>query len=322
MAFSIATFNVKDLLGAGDAPGARQALDAKLDWLAEMIARVDADVLGLQEVGPLAVLGELCDRVASRGARADYRERIVGTADDRGIRNALVSRVPVITSAIHAPSRLDFPVFQAGDPPPFGDRVPMRRGIVHAAVDGGALGQVDVLVAHLKSKRRLFLRDAAGERLRSEVLSGRELAEAELRSLVWRCSEALFVRGLVDALLGSDPGARIAVVGDLNDQPGSLVPRIVAGTGTDELCSAADLVPEERRFSILHRGRRDLLDHVLLTRNLYALATGAHLYNEALRDHGEIGLAALPPLPPPAPPPPEPPATPDSDHAPLVVRFG
>ena len=325
MAFSLATFNVKDLLDPVPRPGEqsalreREALDAKLDWLAEMIVRMDVDVLGLQEIGSAAVLAELCDRLARRGA-GTYGERVVGTGDDRGIRNALIARVPVEASAVHAPRSLDFPVFQAGDPPPFGDRVPMRRGIVHASVDAGALGRIDVLVAHLKSRRRLFLRAAPGTALPAPLApTARELAEAELRSLVWRCSEALFVRGLVDDLVVKDPGAQVAVVGDLNDSPGSLVLRIV--TGVPELGSGADLVPEERRFSILHRGRRDLFDHVLLTGSLYARVTGAHLYNEALRDHGEPAAPGAAPDDigdPAAPPPP----TPDSDHAPLVVRFG
>ncbi len=315
--FCIATFNVKDLFAAGPEPDGEAHVVAKLDSLASTLGAVDADVVGLQEVGSIDLLDRLCDRL---GANGPYRERVVGTADSRGIRNALVSRVPLLGSLVHAPGRLEFPVFRAGDPPPFGDRIPMRRGIVEATVDAGPLGRVHVLVAHLKSNRRLLLAQDAGR-----VLTARELAEGDLRSLVWRCSEALFVRGLVDDLVSKDPDARVAVVGDLNDRPGSLVTRILCGGGSSgdtpgELLSAAELVPAERRFSILHKGKPDVFDYVLVTANLYARATGAQFYNETLQDHTLVGLsperlAATPDQMPAA-------ARPDSDHAPLAVRFG
>jgi endonuclease/exonuclease/phosphatase family metal-dependent hydrolase len=313
--FCIATFNVKDLFAAGPEPDGEARVTAKLDSLSVTLGAVDADVVGLQEVGSIDLLDRLCDRL---GAKGPYRERVVGTADSRGIRNALVSRVPLLGSLVHAPARLDFPVFRAGDPTPFGDRIPMRRGIVQGTVDAGSLGHVHVLVAHLKSNRRLLLSDDAGK-----VLTARELAEGELRSLVWRCSEALFVRGLVDGLVSKDPEARVAVVGDLNDRPGSLVTRILCGDGPPgELLSAAELIPAERRFSILHNGRPDLFDYVLVTPNLYARATGAQLYNETLQDHTLGGSAVSPERPGRTADEFAAVARPDSDHAPLAVRFG
>jgi endonuclease/exonuclease/phosphatase family metal-dependent hydrolase len=307
MAFSLATFNVKDLFDAPE-PARRAQVEAKLAWLAAMLTRMDADVVGLQEVGSVSLLGELVGRLEGRGG---YGEPVVGTADDRGIRNAILARVPVLASQVHAPKSLEFPVFQAGDPPPFGDRIPMRRGVVQATVDAGPLGQVHVLVAHFKSNRRLFERDRnGGAPPWVDVLPARVLAQAELRSLVWRASEALFVRGLVDDLVLEDPSAQVAFMGDLNDRPGSLVTRFVAGMGPGELFSGADLVREERRFSILHKGKPDLFDYVFVTQNLRQRAIEGRLFNEALRDHGDIPQGTEPDL------------VADSDHAPLVVRFG
>jgi endonuclease/exonuclease/phosphatase family metal-dependent hydrolase len=301
MPLTLATFNTKDLLDPRD-DAARAHLEKKLDHVAGVLGRLDADVLALQEVGTEAVLEQLCGRLEKRGG---YGAPIVGTADNRGIRNAILTRLPVLASKVHAPARLDFPVFHAGDPPPFGDRVPMRRGVVHAKLDAGALGPLDVLVAHFKSNLRLLQRDANGVLPAwSDALSARELAEAELRSLVWRSSEALFVRGLVDELLRTSPDARVAVMGDLNDRPGSLVLRVLMGHGPGALHACADVVDSSKRYSIIFRGKRELFDHVLVSARLRERARSARILNDELRDH------ALDPAP-----------TVDSDHAPLVALF-
>lgn len=315
MPLSLATFNVKDLFGL---PGAserpehqtlsRAELDAKLDSLASSLHRVDADVVALQEVGSLRALDALAERLGS------YAERVVGTPDGRGIRNAVLSRLPIVASSVRAPASLAFPVFRRGDPPPFGERIPMRRAIVHVAVEPVGMGRVDVVTLHFKSNRRLPIRSAEGELDPfSDASSPRELAEGELRSLVWRAAEALFVRGVVDDLKMQAPAAQVAVMGDFNDRPGSLVLGTVAGTGEGELFSCADVIAAERRFSILHRRRGELLDHILVTANLRSRLLEARLLNEDLRDHGALPIPEGEAMPR---------ATPDSDHACLVARFG
>jgi predicted extracellular nuclease len=112
------------------------------------------------------------------------------------------------------------------------------------------------------------------------------------------------VRGIVDGLLASDAAAKIAVVGDMNDGPGSLPVRVVCGRSLSP-CDAA--IPADARWSILHHGAKQQLDHVLASKDLAAKVTSAAFLNEGLRDHSLLD--------------PEGPMTPDSDHAPLVVRF-
>jgi endonuclease/exonuclease/phosphatase family metal-dependent hydrolase len=303
MPLKLATFNVKDLFDAppGD-PLARARLDEKLVTLAAVVARADADVLALQEVGSAAVLRELCARLDHGGG---YGEPIVGTADARGIRCALLSRAPLLNATVHTADHLEFPGFVAGDPSPFGARIPLRRGIVHARVNGGALGAIDVLVAHFKSNRPVPLRDEAGEAM--IPTTSRAFAEGHLRSMVWRAAEALFVRGLVDELHATDADRNVVVAGDLNDHAASLVVRIVTGGGPNALAACAELVPEARRFSILRHGAKQQIDHVLVTQGLRKHVQSASFLNEDLRDHGDFDDDA-------------PPAA-DSDHAVLVVSF-
>ena len=309
MGLSLATFNVKDLLPpASDA--ARAALPGKLDWIARMLRTVDADVVGLEEVGSAELLAAVAERMGSPTAL----QQVMGTTDARGIGCALLSRLPLIEARVHTAESLPFPVFVAGDAAPFGARIPLRRGIVHARVEA-PVGPVDVLVAHFKSSRPVGVRDASNR----EVLprTAHEAAEASLRSLVWRAAEALHVRGLVDEILTARPGARVAVVGDFNDVPDSTVLRCLraeggAGEGpransgrASALADCTTGIDPARRFSCLHGDSRVQIDHVLASESLRALLVEARFFNDALRVHGAGDTFSL-----------------DSDHAPLLVRFG
>jgi endonuclease/exonuclease/phosphatase family metal-dependent hydrolase len=310
MTLTLATFNVKDLLEPRD-DVEREVLGAKVAWIAGVLRACDADVIGLQEVGTVDLVRAVLDRLDGHA----YGEPVMGTADARGIRCALLSRVPVVEARVHTAESLPFPVFQEGDPAPFGTRIPLRRGVVHARVEAPGLGLVDVLVVHFKSSRSVPARDASGREL--PATNARMRSEATLRSLVWRAAEALYVRGLVDDVLAPDPDARVAVVGDLNDVPGSPAVRAVRGDGPGSLFDCAAGVDAEARFSAMHEGRRTQIDHVLASANLYARLQAARFLNAELREHAPVrpppGGASEGDVGPP---------TVDSDHAPLVIRFG
>src|ERR1700759_5253538 len=128
MPLSLATYNVKDLFDATSREE-EERLERKLDVLAAIIAKLDADVLALQEVSSEAVVRRLCEKLPDGGG---YSAPMVGTADARGIRCAILARLPVKSWNLHTASHLEFPRFYQDDEPPFGARIPLRRGIVHA----------------------------------------------------------------------------------------------------------------------------------------------------------------------------------------------
>jgi endonuclease/exonuclease/phosphatase family metal-dependent hydrolase len=249
-------------------------------------------------VGSAELLAAVADRLGSASAL----HQVMGTTDARGIGCALLSRLPVIEARVHTAESLAFPVFVAGDASPFGARIPLRRGIVHARVET-PVGPVDVFVAHFKSSRPVGVRDASNRELPPRT--AREAAEASLRSLVWRAAEALHVRGLVDEILAARPGARVAVVGDLNDVLESAVLRCLRAEGGGVLSDCTTGVDPARRFSCFHGESRVQIDHVLASESLRAVLVDARFFNEALRVHDLTDALA-----------------PDSDHAPLLVRFG
>jgi predicted extracellular nuclease len=180
---------------------------------------------------------------------------------------------------------------------------------VHVRVEDQEIGEIDVLTTHFKSNLPVRLRAADGREI--EDLTSRARAESALRSLVQRSAEALYLRGLVDALMKQSPDHAVCVLGDLNDHFDSLPVKILRGHGApthDALRAAAELLPAERRYSCFHGNEKTLIDHILVSDRLFGLATAYEIFNEELRYHG-------PHVEPVAP-------TEDSDHALCVATFG
>lgn len=303
MAFRVATFNLKDFFSArSDAE--RAAVDAKLDHVATGLRRARADVLALQEVGSVDLLERLVASVAELG----YEPAVVGAEDRRGIRNVILSRLPVLWAQVHEAKTLPFPRFADDDPEPFGARIPLRRGIVHVRVEAGALGEVDVLTAHFKSNLPVERRGSDGAPVLETTARG--AGESAVRSLVLRAAEALHVRGLVDDIFSRSPDHAIVVLGDLNDTLESLPVRLVRGIDTKNkhhLRAAVETLPEEARYSSFHGGEEILIDHVLLSERLFRALRHYEIHNENLRYHGPFD--------------PNTPLTVDSDHALCVAEL-
>ena len=66
--------------------------------------------------------------------------------------------------------------------------------------------------------------------------------------------------------LGSDPTARVIVLGDLNEHEFRGPLRVMEGAGLVNLMFS---VPAADRYSFNYRGNSQLLDHVLVSRSLY-----------------------------------------------------
>ncbi|MCL2779121.1 MAG: endonuclease/exonuclease/phosphatase family protein [Polyangiaceae bacterium] len=311
MTLRIATYNLKDFFSART-PGEAGIVEAKIANVASELRRARADVVALQEVGS----DELVNRLVTRElADQNYGAPVMGTRDKRGIGCAILSRLPVLWSQVHTRSYLPFPKFCEGDPEPFADRIPLRRGVVHVRVESPKLGEIDVITAHFKSGRGVPLKTQDGQEIHGTVNeSPRGCMEALLRSFVQRSAEAIFVRSIVDDIFGAFADHGICVLGDLNDRADSMPVRIVRGTSgrgaleSEHLRACGTLVPDDERFSCFHEGLPILIDHVLVSERLFRFVRSFHIQNEKLRYHGSYLNDA--------------PLTSDSDHALCVAEFG
>jgi hypothetical protein len=282
---TVAAFNVENLFDAFDDPikeddvATADAFQHRLGKLAAAIcdpAGLNRPlILGLEEVESIVVAELLAGQVALR-CRALYQALSFGDPDDRSIQLALLVRVDRVTPLLALPrqacSARDWGVtYEAGDGPPdvicqgatpfyLHNRAPLELTALVQA--GTAPAVVHVLVNHFKSK------------LASTRCASPDCAD-------WRLAEAAHVRAWAQGWLALDPNARIAVVGDFNDDLHSpTIDALVAPQGPlVNLWSDLPGPPSTgqgtiQRYSYIFNGVSEELDHILVSP---ALADAPHL---------------------------------------------
>lgn len=295
--FSVASFNLKDYFAPQ--PGHEAAVSrAKFEHVVAKLRAADADVALLQEVGDEALLR---DTFAALGwTRADF---LIGAADHRGIRCAIVSKEGFVRAEAISASALTFPRFNVEDPEPFEGAIPLRRPVLRADVRMGA-EVLTCFTAHFKSQLPAPQKQA-GRPL--PFTTDLDWADAMVRSLVQRIAEARKLKVHLEEAQRERP--LVIAGGDFNDVPNSVpLAVLLAGDATTRVVDlvATRLAPESS-FSVLHRGAPSRIDYLLGAPPLAARLETVRVLNEGLRDHG--------PHDPSAPP------QPDSDHALVVATF-
>ncbi|GGV67413.1 hypothetical protein GCM10010294_21980 [Streptomyces griseoloalbus] len=316
----LGTWNLENLYRPGGpfGPEDEAAYASKLASLAAVITELDPALLGVQEVGDPGALEDLAGMLDD-----DWRIALSEHADSRGIRVGFLSRTDptVVADTVAFPAEL-LPV-QADDAGLTAGQA--GRGFLAVEVAGDGDGPpLRVAVCHLKSKLlsypngRFHPRDE-GERARYGAYA-----------LYRRAAEAVALRALADELLDGDGRDRdVAVLGDLNDEVQAATTQILLGPPGSEigtpgydrpddgdafrLWDVAPLIPAAQRYSRVNFGRRELIDHVLLSHRLVRRVTVA---GTGLPDE-------VPPrLPSVGPDPAERRGVAGSDHAPVWVRVG
>jgi endonuclease/exonuclease/phosphatase family metal-dependent hydrolase len=169
--------------------------------------------------------------------------------------------------------------------------ISIERPILHVHLDLPNGTRLHVINVHLKSK---IPTDIPGQKIDNYTWRSADAwAEGSFLSSMKRMSQALEVRRLVDQILDADPNAQIVGAGDFNAAPDE-VP-VMAIRGDVENTGNADLVgrvlvpiehtiPAPARYTLYHQGRGEMLDHMLISRNLLAHYRGSEIHNEILHD--------------------------------------
>jgi len=266
----------------------------KVEWLGAQLGRLNADVIGLQEVWDEAALKQAV------GASGLAYRHVLAPGAEQGAegtpRVALVTRLPLegVTSVADFTAADQVPV------PDLGTATRFERPVLHARLRTRQGLPLHVLVAHLKSKRPKFLQDEAG-RLSEDAADPAVVARATLRALVLRGAEALALRRLVIGITqhGNEP---LLLLGDLNDGPHAVTTQLIAATQQAAwdrqardvaLYHAWDVQtqPALRRdmaYSHVHQGWPELLDQVWVSEEFVAgskFAIGDVLRVEVFNDH-------------------------------------
>lgn len=298
--FRIVSFNLHNF-GREDNPNAG-VYESKLDYLADVLERLDGDVVVVNEVREPESFRELVERLGYPTYHlADP------PAEQRRIQVGILTRLPVLCAG----QWLEYTTTSVAEPGKL-VRTPFRRPMPWAKLRLPNDETLFVLGVHLKSRRAesgCFLPDVPP---RQQYVLGRAVSAAI------RLMEAAGLRLLLDELMDAGFADHFAVAGDYNAGPESLTVSFVTGLGEEDgegvvgerrrLLPASWKLPVERAFSYVRRGRRELIDHILVSQrlSLCMIAAGAEnqLIEAAARARWEPGQGY-----------------PRSDHAPVWADF-
>lgn len=322
-ALRIATFNLENL---DDRPQGGIDFDDRVAILRPQLLRLRADVLCLQEVngradtnhGPrrLSALDRL---IAGTGYEDFHRVVSLNRKGERpSDRHNLVilSRLPVLSHRQVWHDLVEPPSYRpvTASPRPDAMAVEWDRPLLHAVLDLGEGRRLHVVNVHLRAPRAAFL---AGQKAGHGVwASVGGWAEGFFLATVKRAGQALEARLVVDRIFDEDPAAMIVVCGDFNADDRETPVRTIRGDEEDTanghlaarvLVPLDRTIPEPQRYSVIHHGRRLMLDHLLASRPLLGWYRGSEVHNEALGDELVSPVLVR--------------GSPETYHAPVVAEF-
>lgn len=297
MRLRVATFNLEnlDLPRRGGVP-----LEERCAVLGPQLIRLNADVLCLQEVSAhgshhgiheLRALDRLLDRTPYASfERSTTKGHAGGPSDKHNL--VILSRLPIVESTQHWHDFVAPPTVRlATTPSPREEHVRWDRPVLEAQIglpDGRALWIFD---AHLRAPCAAVIE---GQKTSPTVWrTTHGWSEGYFLASMKRAGQALELRQRIDGIFDDDPAARLLVAGDLNADASSTAVRIlradVEDTGNAALASRSldaleERVEEDRRYTVIHRGHRQTLDHLLASPALARGHVATDIFNDGLED--------------------------------------
>ena len=268
-----ATFNVCNLAPPGmkfyddQVPYSQDEYETKTAWIAQQLDRLDADVIGLQEIFSQAALRHALAKTKG------YRDaQHVGfdpdpAADHLTPSVALVSRLPLAGAA-----RAVAPLPQGLSVALPGVRNPVTRftrPILQAQVQAASDLRINVFVCHLKSKMPDYRIDVADSH-------PDQTGMAMLRSMIRRGVDALGLRYLLSETNRAERLPTV-VMGDFNDVASAIPTQMVMGLGKYPLDGVDERLFDSYRiqarrdplrdvgYTHLHDGSYETIDHILVS---------------------------------------------------------
>lgn len=293
--FRVGTFNVYNLLLPGvrvyESDGDSDEVYAdKCAWIRQQVQRMQADIVGFQEVFQGRALRDALDG-------SPLTDVVTRAGPDETLETpnvALASAHEVLQVRYHERipdhARIDFDGHDLGI-----DR--FSRPVLETKIDVHGL-EVDVFVAHLKSKRGVYPKDA-------DFTDPVERAKANARSLLLRAQDAAGLRALV-ARRVEGPNTPVIVMGDFNDTEAAVTTRMVSGDPPfakmpfhikkniwDTLLYDVQEIQQRHHqrsvhYTHIHSGRFETLDHILVSEEFFPGnkgGLGAVEWVQVLNDH-------------------------------------
>lgn len=322
MKIRLATFNLENL---DDDPKVEPPLADRIQIMRPQLERVRADILCLQEVhsqrsGGVRTLAAL-DALLSGTSYAGFNRASTLTTggefyDQRNI--VTLSRYPIMkTESIRDSSgpRPSYQMATAHPPDTSVQPVNWERPMLYTQINVGAGMILHLVNVHLKSKLASDIPGQKIDRYTWRTISA--WAEGSFISSMKRVGQALQARLLIDDIFdhyGHD--SLIAICGDFNAASDEVPVKTICGQveetgnvthGPRLMVPCENNIPETARYSLLHLGRGEMLDHIIVSRSLLRYFQAAEIHNEALPDESGAFRQDT--------------KFPESDHAPVIAAF-
>jgi endonuclease/exonuclease/phosphatase family metal-dependent hydrolase len=300
MRLRLASFNMENL---DLPPRAPIPFEQRLVVLRPQLERLDADILCLQEVnsqypqegGKTRSLIAL-DMLLEGASYAEFHRACTQSPHARGpmdVHNLVIlSRWPLqnireIRNAYVTPPRYRAATADvSAEEPVVWDRPILAA---EAALPEGR--RLHLFNVHLRAPRAAPI---PGQKRGAETWNSvGGWAEGYFIAAIKRTGQALELRLAIEELFDEDPRALIAVCGDFNagldETPLAIALASEEDTGNGALAgrTLAALersIDSSRRFTVLHHGRPEMLDHILTSRALLGRFRGFEAHNEMLSD--------------------------------------
>lgn len=270
--FKVMTWNVENLFRphTEGGPGSDAVYDAKLNGLAATINAQAPDALSVQEVGDPAALDDLVGLL-----NGTWQQRVSTHPDQRQIRVAWLTQHEITASEeiLEFPEHLE-PVQVDDEGTTLGE---MGRGAVAITVQRDDGSPIRLVTTHLKSKLLTF----PGGHFQPHDEGQR--ARFAAYALDRRAAEAATLRVWATNAL-AQPGQLLILTGDMNDTPEAATSQLLLGPPGSEigtsgfnhpdhgdaqrLWNLAPLMPEGWDYSRINHGRKELIDHILVSAGL------------------------------------------------------
>lgn len=208
----------------------------KTEDVARGLASLKGDIVLLQEIENKEVLKAIAEHSSLKSLGYVTRESVIGN-DPRGINIGVLSRFPITKYVSHRRDQ-----FTRVDDPKYVYYFARDAVEVHLNVNGQA---VVIIGVHFKSQA-------------NDEDPNRRIAEGQQ------------ARAIADSVLKGNPNAYVFVMGDFNDDLNSIAYKAVRDGQTGPAYQHAMMdVPSSQRYSYTYSGDRKLIDHMLVTPDVY-----------------------------------------------------
>ena len=272
--------------------------DAEKKAVASILNKINPDILGLMEIlrdANDANIKSIRKTLKEAGLNYPYMATVIG--EDERAQNLLLSRFPIISTKALNEDAFSLSVRQQVEGKWKIGKVTRRveRGFIDAVVKVNPSYQLEIMVAHLKSKR--------------PVRGLNDPNTKEFGENVIRRNEALALRGHMMERYQENPEINLVVMGDLNDVPSSPAINTLIGQNSDEVLThrlpLKDYLGDQWTHFHFPEKAYNLIDYILVSEGLMKefVPEKSYIYREKMGDPDYLNWANA------------------SDHRPIVATF-